>query len=70
MTEQEGNQIMFPGEHGKFLRFWFFVFNWSSTFYMLTTNTFHHYLLVVAIIVSRKLVSMGKKSCLFMCHEE
>jgi hypothetical protein len=29
---------------------------------------FHHCLLAVTIIVSRKLVSMGRKSCLFVCY--
>jgi hypothetical protein len=37
---------------------------------MLTAEIFHHCLLVATIIVSRKLVSMGRKFCLFVCYVE
>jgi len=38
VTGQEGNQIIFSCEHGKFLGFCFFYFQWLSTFCMLTTK--------------------------------
>ncbi len=67
MTEQEINKIFLSCEHNKFfLRFWF-CFEWPSTFYTSTTKIISS---AVAMTISRKLVSLGKKLCLFVYHVE
>ncbi len=47
-----------------------FVFSGRQLFACERQKLFRHYLLATKITISRKLVSMGKKFCLFMCYEE
>jgi hypothetical protein len=67
LTRQKVSWIFLSCEHDKFLGFWFFL---SGRQLSLCKRwiLFNHYLLMVAMIISRRLVSLGRKLCLFVYY--
>jgi hypothetical protein len=51
------------------LGFWF-CFEWPTTFCMLTTEMILSLFVMDAMTISRRLVSLGRKLCLFMYYVE
>ncbi len=70
MTKQEVNWIILSCEHDFVSRVLVFVLSGRQLSSYRRQILFYHYLLMVTMIVSRRLVSLGRKLCLFVYYVE
>jgi hypothetical protein len=70
VTKQEVNWIILSCEHDFVSRVLVFVLSGRQLSSYRRQILFYHYLLMVTMIVSRRLVSLGRKLCLFVYYVE